>query len=270
MKMKTIEEYAKLGEQYSTMEALILLTKAYIEMCGYSLSYRTVVYCAGEAWQERLAWQDLPLSEMARKEPFVTLMPYITSEYEPDLYDDYDITGMNNEELVNACKQAIMETIFDESTIEVLCWGISKATEEKKILSQVIEATAHDGTSLKGILTEQSCAATTVTMIFPYNNLCASTIELVRDAKELLVKTYEDCQRLHKIESEIRGLYPNYQEELRKSKNESSWKKYMVFRKVYGTLVDDDTVIVSPEKWLYEWFGLEFYDDNTNKDPTWL
>lgn len=77
MKMKTIEEYAKLGEQYSPIEALTLLTKAYIKMCGYSLGYRTIVYCAAEAWQERLAWLNLPLSEMARKEPLVLLMPHI-------------------------------------------------------------------------------------------------------------------------------------------------------------------------------------------------
>ena len=42
-------------EVLDVMEALTLLTKAYINMCGYSLGYRTVVYCAGEAWQERLA-----------------------------------------------------------------------------------------------------------------------------------------------------------------------------------------------------------------------
>ena len=267
--MKTFEEYAKLGEHHDVMDALILLTKAYINMCGYSLGYRTAVYCAGEAWQERLAWMDFPLSELARKESFVTLMPYITSEYDPELHDDFDISGMNNEELVNACKQAIIETIFDEATNEVLCWGVSKATEEKKKLSQEIKAIAHDGTLLKGILTEQNCAVTTVTMTSPYNNLWALTIGLVRDARELLVKTYEDSQRLHKMESEIRALYPKYQEELRKHKNESSWKKYVVFRNVYGTLVDD-TVIVSPEKWLYEWFGLEFYDDYRKKGPTWL
>jgi len=67
MNYKAIEILAKLGEKYDVMEALTLLTKAYIDMCGISLGCRTVVYCASEAWQERLAWLDLPLSEMARK-----------------------------------------------------------------------------------------------------------------------------------------------------------------------------------------------------------
>ena len=251
------EEYARLGEHHDVMEALTLLTKAYINMCGYSLGYRTVVYCAGEAWQERLAWLDLPLSEMARKESLVTLMPYITNEYDPEIYDKYDISGMNEEELMAGCKQAITDKEFDEATIEVLCWGIMKATEKKKGLSQEIEADAPDGTHLKGVLTEQRCGCTSVTMTSPYNNLIALTIELERDGRQLLIKAYEDCQKLRRQEEKIRALYPQYQDELRKCKNASGWKKHTAFNKVYGQFVDN-TVIVSPDKWFFEWFGLEF------------
>ena len=251
------EEYARLGEHHDVMEALTLLTKAYINMCGYSLGYRTVVYCAGEAWQERLAWLDLPLSEMARKESLVTLMPFISNEYNPEIYDEYDISGMNEEELRAGCKQAITDKEFDEATIEVLCWGIMKATEKKKELSQEIEADAPDGTHLKGALTEQRCGCTSVTMTSPYNNLRALTIELERDARQLLIKAYEDCQNLRRQEEKIRALYLQYQDKLRKCNNESGWKKHIVFNKVYGQMVDD-TVIVSPEKWLFEWFELEF------------
>lgn len=258
--MKTFEEYAKLGESHDVMDALTLLTKGYIKMCGYSLGYRTIVYCAGEAWLERLAWLDLPLSEMARKEPLVTLMPYITKEYNSEIYDEYDISGMNEEELIDGCKQAINDKEFDEVTIEVLCWGIMKVTEAKKELSQEIEANAPDGTHLKGILTEQRCGCTSVTMTSPYNNLIALTIELMRDASELLIKAYEDCQNLRRQEEKIRALYPLYQDELKKSKNASHWLKHLVFDKVYGQLVDD-TVIVSPKQCFFEWFGLEFYDD---------
>ena len=255
--MNTIEEYARLGEHHDVMEALLLLTKAYTNMCGYSLGYRTVVYCAGEAWKEKLAWLDFPLSEMARKEPLVTLMPYITNEYDSEIYDEYDIAGMNEEELMAGCKQAITDKEFDEATIEVLCWGIMKATEKKEKLSQEIEVNAPDGTHLKGILTEQRCGCTSVTMTSPYNNLIALTIELERDARQLLIKAYEDCQKLRRQEEKIRALYPQYQDELRKCKNVSDWKKYTVFHKVYGQMVDD-TVIVSPEKCFFEWFGLEF------------
>ena len=266
---KTIEEYALRGDHHDVMEALTLLTKAYIKMCGYSLGYRTIVYCAGEGWKERLAWLDLPLSEMARKEPLVTLMPNITNEYDPKIYDKYDISGMQEEELIDGCKQAINDKEFDEATIEVLCWGLMKTTEKKEVLSQEIEANAPDGTHLKGILTEQNCGCTSVTMTSPYNNLNALTIELVRDARDLLIKAYEDYQNLYKQEDKIRELFPKYQEILRKNKTESRWKKHMLFDKVYGQLVDD-TVIVSPQKLFGEWFGLEFYDDNSMHDPSWM
>ena len=64
---KKIEKLAKRGEQHDVMDALRLLTTAYIDMCGISAGCRTVVFYAAEAWQERLAWADLPLSELARK-----------------------------------------------------------------------------------------------------------------------------------------------------------------------------------------------------------
>ena len=125
-----------------------------------------------------------------------------------------------------------------------------KATEKKEKRSQEIEVNAPDGTHLKGVLTEQRCGCTSVTMTSPYNNLIALTIELERDARQLLIKAYEDCQKLRRQEEKIRALYPQYQDELRKCKNVSDWKKYTVFHKVYGQMVDD-TVIVSPEKMVF-------------------
>ena len=142
---KLIEKYAVRGEQCDVMKALTLLTQAYISQCGISLGCRTVVYCAAEPWQERLAWMDLPLSEMARKDPFLHLMPHISIEYVPEEHDDYDITAMNEEELLSVCNQMIRNKEFDETTLEVLCWGLLKATEEEKWLSEEIETTAPDG-----------------------------------------------------------------------------------------------------------------------------
>lgn len=47
--MKTIEEYARQGELHDVMDALKLLTQAYISQCGISLGNRTIVYDAAEA-----------------------------------------------------------------------------------------------------------------------------------------------------------------------------------------------------------------------------
>lgn len=267
--MRTMEEYARASEQYGPLEALTLLTKAYISMCGVSLEYRTVVYCAAEAWKEKLAWTDLPLSEMAREKPLVILMPHITSEYDLELYDEYDICGMDNGELLDGCREITGHRVFDKATNEVLCWGILKATEEREKQSVEIEATAADGTPLNGILTEQRCSATVISMTAPYHGLTAMKVELVRDASELLVRAYEDCKRLLGAEREIKNLFPQYQEELRKCKNGTHREKERIFTKIYGEIVGD-TDIVAPEELLSKWFGLEFFDPYYNDDPSWL
>lgn len=255
-KMKEIiEEYAKRGEQCDVMKALTLLTQAYISQCGISLGGRTVVYCAAEPWQERLAWLDLPLSEMARKEPLVMLMPHISKEYIPEDYDDYDITSMNEEELLDVCYLMIRGNEFDETTLAVICWGILKATEEKPELTVKIEATAPDGTLLKGILTEQRCSATYVTMTLPYKDLRASKYELVRDAKELLVAAYRDYNRLRLMEDEIRALYPQYLRKIKECKKGSALERHRIYNDVFKVLFAD--MVISPTSLVKEWFGLE-------------
>jgi len=253
--LKVINDYAKQGEKCDVMRALTLLTRAYLDMCGISLGYRTVVYCAAEAWLERLAWQDLPLSEMARKEPLVELMPHITSDYVPELYDEYDITGMGNDELLRLCFFILRSEEFDEETLEVLCWGILKVTEVEKELSRNIEVTASDGTLLKGVLTGQKCCHTYVTMTSPFN-LHSAKFELVRDARELLLRAYDDYHRLQHMENEIRELYPKYREKLKDVGDASAYKKYLVYEDVYGELLDD--ILIFPKQELIkEWFGLD-------------
>lgn len=254
---EVIEILARQGGQCDVMKALTLLTKAYISMCGISLGYRTAVYCAAESWQERLAWLDLPLSEMARKEALVHLMPCISKDYVSEEYDDYDITGMNGDELIDVCCQIVSRKEFDETTLEVLCWGILKATEDEDLLDQKIETTASDGTLLRGILEKHKCSGTWLTMTSPYVDIHASKVELVRDPRELLVSAYNDYRRLYEQEDEIRSLYSTYQMELQKLDKMSAWNEHKLFEKIFGVVLND-TVIVSPKRLFYEWFGLKF------------
>ena len=257
MNYELIESYAKKGESHDVMSALTSLTKAYIDQCGVSLGYRTVIYCAAEQWLERLAWLDLPLSEMARKEALVTVMPYITSDYDPEKYDDYDIAAMNEEELMDGCVEMIRSGEHDELTNEVLCWGIVKAVNEELVIHKEIETVAPDGTLLKGVLTDQSRASTSIVMESPYPDAFLCKLELIRDAEAFLIQGYEDCKRIKELESEIRALYPKYQEKLHELENESSRKKYLAFNDVYDELIGDVAVFCL-EKLFNKWFGLEF------------
>ena len=267
--MKTIEDYASRDEHHDVMDALELLTKAYILMCGYSYGYRTVVFCAAEAWIERLAWLDLPLSEMARKVGLVEMMPHFTSEYDPEKYDKYDIAPMNDKELLDGCKKIIRDKEFDEPTTEVLCWGILEIVKEEEPLFREIEAIAPDGTPLRGILSIQGRALTRVDMKTPYD-LPLFRDELVRQPETMLMEGYSEYQRLKGMEEEIRALYPKYQDEFRKVSGEKSeGKKSRVFERVYDQILKD-TILATPCELFQKWFDLEFFDIVTMKDPSWL
>ena len=241
--IETIEELATRGEQHEIMDALRLLTVAYMDMCGISLGCRTVVFCAAEAWQERLEWLDLPLSELARKNGLTEFMPYITSDYDPEIYDRYDIVAMDNEELLNCCEQIVNEEELDQATTEVLCWGLLKATKEKDEVSQVIEATTSDGTVIKSDYYSQSCGSTFVAITSPHY-FCVSKNELVRNLEELLIEAYTDYQRLHNMENDVRALYLQYQEELAKCKVASEWEKRCAFRNVYSALSQESALSI--------------------------
>ena len=255
----TVENLAKRGEHHDIIDALRLLTKAYISMCGISAGCRTTIFYAAEAWMERLAWMDLPLSEPARKNGLIEFIPHINSEYDPGIYDRYDIAAMDNEELLNCCQHIINEEEFDEPTAEVLCWGLLKATKEKDEVSQVIEATTSDGTVIKSDYYSQSCGSTFVAITSPHY-FCVSKNELVRNLEELLIEAYTDYQRLHNMENDVRALYPQYQEELAKCKVASEWEKRCAFRNVYSAIISKSIIVpLSMVDLFHEWWGLEFY-----------
>lgn len=255
-----IGNYLGKGAEIEVMEALRLLTEAYIQECGISLGYRTVVYNAAEEWQERLAGMDLPLSEMARKEPFINLMPHISKEYIPERYDKYDITGMSDEEMIDCCREIVEEQEFDENTLAVLCWGIQHRINREKFQPVMIEATAPDGTYLKGMLLHQRLAHTSITMLEPFKDTLLRVGELERDPKRLLIQGYQDYMGLLGKEDDIRRLYPTYQKELEKAivAGESTWKKRNIFRNVYGSLIGELT-LADISGILESRFGLKFF-----------
>ena len=101
------------------VEAIRLLTLKYIEQCGVSLGMRTLYYNAAEAWQEILATTfNHLLKESAKELPLYQLMPLICEEYKPKLYDQYDITYLNDDELLTLYEEAQKDC--EEQTAEAL------------------------------------------------------------------------------------------------------------------------------------------------------
>ena len=92
-------------------------------------------------------------------------------------------------------------------------------------------------------------------MTSPYN-IHGAKFELVRDARELLLRTYDDYHRLQQMENEIRELYPKYREKLKDVGDASAYKRYRVYKDIYGELLDD--ILIFPKQDLIkEWFGLD-------------
>lgn len=101
------------------VEAIRLLTLKYIEQCGFSLGMRTLYYNAAEAWQEILATTlNHPLEQIAKELSLRKLMPLICEEYKPELYDDYDIADLTDDELLALYEEAQKDC--DEQAAEAL------------------------------------------------------------------------------------------------------------------------------------------------------
>jgi len=264
---KTFEQYADAGASHDVMSALILLVKAYISQCGASLGYRTVVYYAAERWQEKLAWLSLPLSEIARKEPLVKLMPLITSEYIAEYYDEYDITGLSEDELNEYCIEIVLQHEFDEPTLTVLCWGIQDylSTPDEN-LNIHIETVADDGTLLKGTILEQNCSETSIELN-SCHNLYAAVPELVVDARELLLAAYNDYKRLMQSRVQAEKLYEEYKIALCQSTETSCWEVTKIFDSIFGNLLPNS--VIGLKSALTDMFDMEFYSLYKQEYPSW-
>ena len=134
-KTELFEKYAAEGETMDALEALRLLTKAYMQECGISIGMRTTVYTAAEQWlYHRLSKQsNNPFNKEQLEEPLVELMPLLCKEYDAECYGQWDICGglslaQDNETAEQAYKRicliAVEEKRYDDDTLRAFCWGI--------------------------------------------------------------------------------------------------------------------------------------------------
>ena len=108
------------------MEALRLLTKAYIKECGMSLGMRTVLYNAAEVWlyEQLPKHSNNPFTAEQMEQPLIELMPLICDEYQPDYHGHWDIWMFDAKELRKFCLKAIKGEWYDKPTLRALCYGI--------------------------------------------------------------------------------------------------------------------------------------------------
>ena len=108
------------------IESLTVLTKAYMDQCGLSLTYRTLVEAAGQYWLELLQKSDHPLAEKARGHSFTGIMPDLSEEFNArkEHYWEYDVCCLDSEDVIDAIPYIMDEYEHDEKFKIAFCAGI--------------------------------------------------------------------------------------------------------------------------------------------------
>lgn len=111
------------GEDLGWKKAFDLLIRAYMNMCGISLGWRTLYYNAAEGWQVKL---DGPDSPVPMDKPICDYFPQLCEDYDPAYYDDYDIGIVKGEMLIDIANDIIAENNNPEDIelCAVFCAGM--------------------------------------------------------------------------------------------------------------------------------------------------
>lgn len=259
-----LNDLFKKGASFSPLEALRLLTLAYMKMCGFSAGYRTVIFDSTCEWQNKLAWLDHPLAEYAHL-PFGQLMPKVTEEYDCATYDKYDIIPLSIDETKATVKQMISDGAFDEDTMAVIWYGYKCSRKYDDIFTWAwrdnkknkLVKTEYEGVKLKGYCYCQMCGETGIHMVKPFQ-ITGYREKLVKDPKDLLKDIYNECVHIQNMEQEILDYYEQYKKELALCKTKSD--RYQLFERVFEPIIPKDLKIVDLKEFISKNFGLQFHD----------
>lgn len=135
---KVIDSYSDKAKSLSPLTALHHLTEMYMNECGNSLKFRTIIYEAGESWFARLMEENKEWREHLKgKECFMLAMSYFHEQFTGEGYGFYDICGLNEKDrrdTIEAYLNCIAKNLdnrigvaepFDENAMQAFCWGVS-------------------------------------------------------------------------------------------------------------------------------------------------
>ena len=123
--------YKERESERTPIEALTLLTDAYIAECGVSMTYRTLVEGASWYWQKLLAESEHVLANFAKKHSFTQLMPYLSEEFNQrkEHYWEYDICNLDSDTVIEAAQCYMKDIEGDERLKAVFAIGIAHYIE---------------------------------------------------------------------------------------------------------------------------------------------
>lgn len=121
-------KYSAKSNPENFIESLTVLTQAYMDQCGLSLTYRTLVEGAGMYyWMDLLRNSDHPLAKKARNHSFTGIMPDLSEEFDAQkehYWNDYDITVLDSETIIAATPGLLDEYAHNEPFKIAYCAGL--------------------------------------------------------------------------------------------------------------------------------------------------
>jgi hypothetical protein len=115
-------QYVELGKQMNKRHILSLLIDMYMDYCGISLAYRTMVYDCGWAVFREYAGNEA--TEFSGDEIFHDVMGHINPAYTEE-YDKYDVWYIEDEKYPAYCADILEKYRDDSEKCAALCYGLT-------------------------------------------------------------------------------------------------------------------------------------------------
>lgn len=138
--------YSEREQEFTPLEALTLLTDAYMGQCGLSMTYRTLIEGASWYWQKLLGESDHNLANFASRHSFTQLMPYLSEEFnkQKEHYWEYDIDFLDSDIAVEAAQCYLkdidgnenLKTVFAIGFVYYVEWLKNEEIESNRIMSE--------------------------------------------------------------------------------------------------------------------------------------
>ena len=119
--LEKLREYLEKGKQMDKRRILFLLVDMYMEYCGISAAYRTVVYDLG--WEVFRQYASSEQTEFTGEEAFYTVMSRLNPEYTEE-YDEYDIILLEDKNYPTYCMDILAEHDYDAEKCAAICYGL--------------------------------------------------------------------------------------------------------------------------------------------------
>lgn len=113
--------YLEMGKEMDKRHMLSWFVDMYIDYCGVSRGYRTVVYDLG--WAVFIQYTENEHTEFTGKEAFCDVMKKLNPGYTEE-YDKYDICLLDKEDYLPLCMEILDEYAGHDEKCAALCYGL--------------------------------------------------------------------------------------------------------------------------------------------------